>query len=216
MAKGKRRRKVGSKQAETQEQATGAKAALDRVTLVLTLVGVSVFAIFTGYLVGQYAVRWVASPLVVTERAVDPGTRVVDDSGSTTSPVALPPAASATAARGSPSTQAPPATAQATAGGAPGAPQTRPATSTSQPAATAQGETTIYRVHVGRFSTREDATRLAEALKTSSPAIPDAWVLLDHATGQYRVQAGAFSNRQRAQDLVDQLRAAGHDAFVTP
>ena len=88
MARGKRRARRRADET-SKERAAGtvkervaeASRALDRVTLVLTLVGVCAFAIFTGYLVGQYAIRLVASPLITNERAENPGTRLVDDEG---------------------------------------------------------------------------------------------------------------------------------------
>ena len=80
MARGKRRARRRADET-SKERAAGtvkervaeASRALDRVTLVLTLVGVCAFAIFTGYLVGQYAIRLVASPLITNERAENPG-----------------------------------------------------------------------------------------------------------------------------------------------
>lgn len=235
----RRKRKLRAKSGEAEEHASDGRAALDRLTLVLTLVGVSVFAIFTGYLVGQYAIRWVASPLIVSERAADPGTRVVDSSGSSPSPVVLPPVANPAGDQGPSSGPAAAQAAQA-GGGAP-SPVPSSAASSAAGAATrssgraassntpsspasagpstssaAQGQRTIYRVHVGHFATRQEAQQAAESLRTGNPAVPDAWVLYDSASGEYRVQAGAFSSRQRAQEFVDQLVALGRDAYIAP
>ena|GEM_PF-3257166 len=260
MAKRKRRTRDHARQTRGNGgPAVQARDAFDKLTLVLTVVGVSVFAIFTGYLVGQYAVRWVAAPLVVTQRAADPGTRVVDDAAPSQSPVVLAPTSNHSAGQGASRTsaatvaQAPaagsasPASSHAssapaagsvssgpanrsTAAGAPaiaavqsGQPNSAPrasgaesGSSDGQTQAQAQAQAAIYRVHVGRFATRQDALREAEALKTGDPAVPDAWVLFDSASGEYRVQAGAFSNRQRAQDFANQLVALGHDAYIAP
>lgn len=221
-AKGRARRSA-KETAPAEEFAQGAGRAFDRVTLVLTLVGVCAFAIFTGYLVGQYAIRLVAAPLITSERAESPGTRLVDDepsvspgarpagsqvaSGGSTQPAATTPAAStattaSTAASGS-------ATSSRTTA------STAPAVSPSSTAATqATSSRTIYRVQIGRFASRADATAQAEALKKGNPPVPDAWVLYDQAAGVYRVQAGAFSSEQRAREFVSQLAAQGYDAYI--
>lgn len=215
-----------------------ASRAFDRLTLVLTLVGVCTIAIFTGYLVGQYAIRWVASPLIITERAQDPGTRVIDDDQPQLSARSLsqPPApsssteslpegttttaATTTPAASSPPQQAPFAPAPSGSQPAPSPPQSTVASAPRtpvEPSAPAQpARATVHRVHVGKFANREEAVRVADALKSESPPVPDAWVLFDNGSGQYRVQAGAFSTRQRAEDFVEQLVAMGYDAYIAP
>lgn len=72
------------------------------------------------------------------------------------------------------------------------------------------------RVHVGRYSTRDEANATAERLKKGTPPIEDAWVLFDQQTGEYRVQVGAFSSAARATDLARQLQEQNFDAFVVP
>jgi len=229
----RRERKAAGK--GRREWSEKARAAFDRLNLVLTLVIVSVFAIFTGYLVGQYAVHYFAEPLIVTERPAASGTRVVDDSGASPAPVVLSPspaqtanqaASRAPAASSGPAAGAAAQQAPAPSGGAPAAPAAVQAPPSSSPAAggqaaasgaaSRQGQVaaTVYRVHVGHFRTRDEAVRVADALKTGTPAVPDAWVLRDAATGEYRVQAGAFSSLQRARDFAEQLISMGHDAYI--
>lgn len=239
-AKGKSRRAAKGAAASGNSIVEEAGRAFDRVTLVLTLVGVCVFAIFTGYLVGQYAIRMVASPLIVTERAENPGTRVIDDeappqaggaqrasgastaapAASTASSTSAPAAstsggqvpAASTARTPAPAASTAPAPVASTAG-TPAPAASTPAASSSS-ASTSSSTRTIYRVQVGRFSTRAQASAQAEALKTGDPAVPDAWVLFDEAAGVYRVQAGAFSSEQRAREFVSQLAAQGYDAYI--
>lgn len=241
----RRRRKSKDKAGEASQRKKGLRAllkgtqeeasrAFDRLTLALTLVGVCTIAVFTGYLVGQYAVRWVASPLIVTERAQDPGTRLAEDRAAaevadrslsqspaqgSSSPAASAPVSSSAAGADQPgaSTASPaPERPQPSSPSQPGQPAAASASRPSvQPQAPAQAErATIYRVQVGRFANRDDAAKVADALKAENPPVPDAWVLFDNSSGQYRVQAGAFSNRQRAQDFVDQLVAMGYDAYI--
>ena len=242
----RRRRKSKDKAGEASQRKKGLRAllkgtqeeasrAFDRLTLALTLVGVCTIAVFTGYLVGQYAVRWVASPLIVTERAQDPGTRLAEDRAAaevadrslspspaqgSSSPAASAPVSSSAAGADQPgaSTASPaPERPQPSSPSQPGQPAAASASRPSvQPPGAGAGRTrrTIYRVQVGRFANRDDAAKVADALKAENPPVPDAWVLFDNSSGQYRVQAGAFSNRQRAQDFVDQLVAMGYDAYI--
>ena len=122
---------------------------MERVSLGLTLVAVSAFAIFAGYLVGQYAITWVAAPLIgepqpesarpeaastpFREEARAGGKRLGDvcPSRFPTPTTAQAPASTSTPAAAAPASS-PPSTA---------------ASSTAQ-------SVSMYRVHVGRYAAR--------------------------------------------------------------
>lgn len=175
---------------------------MDKLSLIVTLLVVSVFAIFTGYLVGQYAIYWLAAPIVGEARQEPSGTQFV-----ASDPLPAP-AATPTAPSQPSSAQREQASGSTPA--APTAPSTG-ATSSSAPAQTAQPS--VYRVQVGRFSTQSAAGELLQTLKQS---VPDAWVVFDAPSREYRVQAGAFSSRARAEEFVQELAARGHDAYIAP
>ena len=182
---------------------------MDKLSLIVTLLVVSVFAVFTGYLVGQYAIYWVASPIVGEARQEPSGTQAVESSA---------PSTQAAASVASNPSQAQPAQTQT-----PQPTQPQPSQSTTpQPAATSTApptqsppspsqQPTVYRVQVGRYSTQSAANAKLQDLKAS---VPDAWVVYDAPSGEYRVQAGAFSSRARADEFAGELAALGHDAFV--
>jgi len=207
------RKKRRSEEAHDPEEP---RSPLDRLSLGLTLVVVSVFAIFTGYLVGQYAIRWVASPLGETPQAVDSGvqlqTRVETTSGTQSASATAP--SQTEGAGGTPSATSGAATSTSSEPRANSSQEMERGSAQSLSPTTERERTTVVRVQVGRYSTREAANETAERLRTGSPPIPDAWVLFDQESGEYRVQAGAFSSRERADELVRGLRARSFDAFV--
>lgn len=184
---------------------------MERVSLGLTLVAVSAFAIFTGYLVGQYAITWVAAPLIgepqpESARPEAASTQFREER----EPAASAPATSARAVSPTPTTaQAPASTSTPAAAGPASSPPSVAASSTAQ-------SVSMYRVHVGRYAARGEAEAVAERLRTGRPAVPDAWVLFDQGAGAYRVQAGAFTARERALEFASELSARGYEAFVIP
>lgn len=178
----------------------------DRVTLALTLIVVGVLAIFTGYMVGQYAITWVASPLTETTPRLETATVPIQTAPD---PVTMP------VSRGDSALSERPSSGTSQGATAPQRPvPVSPVQPVEEPAA--QQRQTIVRVQVGRFTTREQAATLAEQLKEGTPPIEDAWVLFDEKSGEYRVQVGAFSNAARASELAQQLRSRNLDAFIVP
>lgn len=212
---------------EVQEETESASERLkDRVSLGLTLVVVSVFAIFTGYLVGQYAISWIASPLVNepisgSARPEAASTQLREEgpapaASTPSSQVASTPAGQPTftsSAPASPSTASPAPSPSPVASSTPAAPAGGSAPSG---AGTASQSVTMHRVQIGRYATRSEAEAVAERLRSGRPAVPDAWVLFDAAAGVYRVQAGAFTARERALEFAAELSARGYEAFVVP
>ena len=224
---------------EVQEETDSASERLrDRISLALTLVVVSAFAIFTGYLVGQYAISWIASPLITEpissarqEAASTQFREEEPEPAASTPQVASVPAAQpsssssaqAGSSAGSPASRAPASPAASTS--SPAASPAQPATGSGSPATgssagsgsgAASQSVTMHRVQVGRYATRSEAEAVAQRLRTGRPAVPDAWVLFDQAAGVYRVQAGAFTARERALELAEELSARGYEAFVVP
>ncbi len=192
----------------------------ERISLGLTLVAVSAFAIFTGYLVGQYAISWIASPLITepisgSARLETASTQFREEESAPTAPTPASQAASASAAQpstsssGQASASAASSTGTAARSAAPGA------TAGSGSSGASQG-VSMHRVQIGRYATRSEAEAVAERLRAGRPAVPDAWVLFDQAAGVYRVQAGAFTARERALELAAELSARGYEAFVVP
>lgn len=188
---------------------------LDKLSLALTLVVVSLFAIFLGFLIGQYAIGWVASPPVETasDHSRGDGSRQeapIPRAQPSTSPAERP----GSVPIPTPAVQSPSSVA-ASRTLAP----TEDKVEVNQPreaGRASEERQTIVRVHVGRFQSRDTALELAERLKNETPPIHDAWVLFDQSAGEYRVQAGAFSSSARAEELVQKLRTRNLDAFLVP
>lgn len=206
------------KRRESDENGRANEKLMERVSLGLTLVAVSAFAIFAGYLVGQYAIAWVAAPLITEpqgesarpEAASTPFREDVeparDPSPVSTRPAVPPPAAAQGAAGGTSAGSA------AASSSSPSGGPSSPSTAASAPAQSMN----VYRVQVGRYATRGEAEAVAERLRSGRPAVPDAWVLFDQGAGAYRVQAGAFTARERALELASELSGRGFEAFVVP
>lgn len=175
------------------------RSTMDRVSLALTLVAVAAFAIFTGYLVGQYAVRWVASPLgeVPTPVLEEAGTSIEER---------VPSSSAEDGSQGASTTDTQPSDTRRS--------ETQNRAAEEVPETTSTAGSSVYRVHVGRYETRDAAAEASEALKAGTPTVPDAWVLFDQATDEYRVQVGAFSDAERANQFVQELRAHSYDAFI--
>lgn len=200
-AKGRARRqaKDASPAGEFTEEAG---RAFDRVTLVLTLVGVCAFAIFTGYLVGQYAIRLVAAPLITSERAETPGTRFVDDEAQPSSSQGARSVGSQAASRGattatSTTSTAPAASTVSSSSGSSTpsrASTTAPVASTSAPSGGASS--------ASGSSSSAQATR-ASVSTTSSPATSPT---SQAARTIHRVQIGRFATRAEASAQAEALK----------
>lgn len=239
-----RRRGKKKRAPEVDENGSASERLKERISLGLTLVAVSAFAIFAGYLIGQYAILWIAAPILDDPqpggaRLEAASTQFREETISQPAgQAASQPAASAQAASnrsGQVPTAAPSAGAGSAAGsgassngaaggssasGGPGGTATAvsagsAASSQSGPAGSPQS-VSVHRVQVGRYATRAEAEALAERLRTGRPAVPDAWVLFDPTAGAYRVQAGAFSSRERALEFAAELSARGYEAYVVP
>ncbi len=83
-----------------------------------------------------------------------------------------------------------------------------PANSATGPAAPATGQSSLWRVHTGRYSTRDEA---AAALPSVRESVPGAFIISD---GGYRIQVGAFATEVAARNLVRELAAKGLTAEV--
>src|SRR5690606_14501195 len=128
-----------------------------------------------------------------TERAQDPGTRLVDDGAAAEvadRSLSQSPAQGSSSPAASGAARSPAAGAAqpgaATASPSPERPQPSSPSESSQPAAasasrpsvqpqapTQPERAAIYRVQVGRFANRDDAAKVADALKAENPPVPD-------------------------------------------
>lgn len=68
---------------------------------------------------------------------------------------------------------------------------------------------TLYRVQVGAFKLKSNATKMANKLKADGYD-----TLIVQANGLYKVQTGAFSVKANAENLAKKLRAAGYDTII--
>ncbi len=211
----KRKKAETTEQTETtQPPAREPRSAMDKLSLALTLVAVGAFAIFTGYLVGQYAVGWVSAPLGETP--------VLEESATSIEEI-VPPTASQEGNDPEPSSASVPTGASPTGAPTERRPTTESSTNVTTGTAssgaqattsTAGTEPRVFRVQVGHYQTRDAAVAAADALKTGTPPIPDAWVSYDQSSREYRVQVGAFSEAERANQLAQELRQRNYHAFV--
>jgi cell division septation protein DedD len=71
------------------------------------------------------------------------------------------------------------------------------------------GGSSVYRVHVGAFDTREGAQRQVEALQANGLNAVVVW-----DGGSYRAQLGAFSDRERAYSVADEVTVRGFPVTV--
>lgn len=151
---------------------------------------------------GQYAVRWVAAPLMEGPQLASEGVRFSESAADDPLP---------TVPTQSRSSADPSSVGSSETSAAPSASQPQVAMP-SQSQAAAPAAPSTFRVHVGRFRQRADADSVADRLRAG--LAPDAWITYDQSSGEYRVQVGAFSNLDRANEFVSQLSAAGYDAFI--
>lgn len=70
----------------------------------------------------------------------------------------------------------------------------------------------IYRVQIGAFKTKANATNLLERVIKIS-GYDNAFIT--KVNGMYKVQVGAFSNKQNAINMGNQLKAHGFNVFIT-
>lgn len=193
---------MGRKKAEKNEKKDECRGFMDRLSLIVTLLVVSVFAIFTGYLVGQYAIHWIAAPIVGEAQQESSGTQFVDRSVGA-SPDSPSPAASP---------QPNPQSSQSGQASAPRPQQSAaPQPTTTATSGGSASQSTVFRVQVGHFATQSAAAAEMQAL---SDSVPDAFVVHDGVGGEYRVQVGAFRSLEGANEFAGTLKALGHDAFV--
>lgn len=210
MARRKRQRDGDEERAAQSEEVEKSPWA-DRLSLAATLIVVAVFAIFTGYLVGQYAVHWLASPILGEAREESPGTRVVSSNSVTPSSSSSTESGASTNSTTTMTSTTSSTSSGPTGGASSGQTVTTSVSASPPPLSSQTAQSTIYRVQVGRFGTQEDAARLVGALQAQAP---DAWVVYDRTSGEYRVQAGAFSSKERADEFAATLARLGHDAYV--
>lgn len=69
---------------------------------------------------------------------------------------------------------------------------------------------TLYRVQVGAFSEKSNATMMSARLETQGFE-----TLITKVEGLYKVQVGAYSKKSNADSMVDRLKSKGFNAFVT-
>ena len=70
-------------------------------------------------------------------------------------------------------------------------------------------KTNLYRVQVGAFRLKANATKLEKELKLKGY---DTFIV--HVDGYYKVQVGAFSNKKNAENLEKQLKAQGYPTMI--
>jgi cell division septation protein DedD len=173
---------------------------------ILAVVLVSVAAIGVGWLLGQQVLNW-----------LNPGRSSVSDSGSADTSYSYYPwdSPSATSASDSTVAEAPTVTlptstvsstpATTTASTASSTPVV-PSQTTTTPAATAPK---LWKVRVGSFATREQATVASQEL--AAQGLP----IFVTGSGPFAVQVGAFAKRENAIALGDSLADQGYDVLVT-
>ena len=72
---------------------------------------------------------------------------------------------------------------------------------------------TIYRVQVGAFGSKTNATFYCDLIKSLGEPYTSAYVRF--IAPYYKVQVGAFSVKENAENMKNDLRAKGYQAFVT-
>lgn len=173
---------------------------------ILAVALVSVAAIGVGWLLGQQVLNW-----------LNPGRSSVSDSGSADTSYSYYPWDSPSTTSASDGTVAAEPTVTlptSTAGSIPAT--TTASTATSTPVASSQADTTpaataskLWKVRVGSFATREQATTASQEL--AAQGLP----IYVTGSGPFAVQVGAFSKRENAIALGDSLADQGYDVLVT-
>ena len=74
-------------------------------------------------------------------------------------------------------------------------------------------DTKLYRVQLGAFSSKTNATNYCKQIKTLGDWYKDAYVR--YVEPYYKVQVGAFSIKANAEKLVKDLKSKGYNAFIT-
>ena len=173
---------------------------------ILAVVLVSVAAIGVGWLLGQQVLNW-----------LNPGRSSVSDSGSGDTSYSYYPWESPTATSASsgttvaePMVTLPTSTvgstpATTTASAASSTPVV-PSAAATTPVATAPK---LWKVRVGSFATREQATAASQEL--AAQGLP----IYVTGSGPWAVQVGAFAKRENAIALGDNLADQGYDVLVT-
>ena len=75
-----------------------------------------------------------------------------------------------------------------------------------------QQESFIYRVQLGAFSSKENATAFCEKIKLLGGNYQNAFVR--YIAPYYKVQVGAFSIKQNAENMLNDLKSKGYSAFI--
>jgi N-acetylmuramoyl-L-alanine amidase len=68
----------------------------------------------------------------------------------------------------------------------------------------------LYKVQVGAFKSKQNASRLANRLTKDS-----YHCFIVKISGLYKVQAGAFKKKENAEKLIKQLKKDGYESFIT-
>lgn len=206
----------------------------ERFSLFLTLIIVSAFAIFAGYIVGQWATTDETTPLTIVDATEEDHPLVLSESTSDkennapSSATTIPPVTEATLPATGPVTpsetpaerQASPPQSEAPSR-TPVTPRTQtpsdnasPPVSEATPQPSAASTPELYRVRVGAFKTRDEAESEMTAVKSADPPITDAFVTFDSGNSVFRVQVGSFRSLDGAKEMADHMKKQGFDAIV--
>ncbi len=162
------------------------KKPVDAMNLAITLICISVVFAFVGYLMGQYAVAYFGQGTTIA---------ALNQSQDMSSEVSMRLEALG-APRGTSSS--------------PSSPEVplNPTVTPSTQAVTPQTTTQLYRVQVGAFSTRENAQRVVDQLKSAG------YEAVITSENPFRVQSGAFSALENAERYALELRGEGFEVTV--